>query len=437
MSKNILKLAVPMTLAQLINLLYNIVDRMYIGRIPNSSTLALTGVGITFPIIIIINAFANLFGMGGAPLCSIARGKGDNQKAEHILGNSFCMLIGSGLILTVLILIFKTQILYMFGASDTTFNYADSYITIYLYGTVFVMVGLGMNNFINSQGFGKIGMTTIILGAVSNIILDPIFIFAFNMGVKGAAIATVISQMLSAIWVLIFLTGKNAILKLKINNLKLNLNIVKEIVSLGMSGFIMSITNSAVQIICNASLQIYGGDIYIGIMTVINSVREIFGMPVNGLTSGAQPVLGYNYGANEYKRVREGIKFMSISCISYTFVAWIILMAFPSMFIHMFNSDTELIILGIPSVRVYFLGFFMMSLQFSGQSTFIALGMSKQAIFFSLLRKAFIVIPLTLILPKLFNLGIWGIFLAEPISNFIGGTASFLTMLKTVMTKLK
>ncbi|WP_291581617.1 MATE family efflux transporter [Clostridium sp. UBA6640] len=435
--KSILSLALPMTLAQLINILYNIVDRMYIGRIPNASTLALTGIGVTFPIITIIMAFANLFGMGGAPLCSIARGKGDNEEAEKIMGNSFALLIISGIVLTVLGLIFKKPLLFLFGASNATFSYANDYIGIYLLGTIFVMISLGMNSFINSQGFGRMGMMTILLGAIVNIVLDPIFIFAFNMEVKGAAFATVISQFLSSLWVLKFLTGKNTILKLKFKNFKIDLSILKRIVSLGLSTFIMALTNSAVQIICNITLQSYGGDLYVGIMTVINSIREIIMMPVSGITNGSQPVLGFNYGAKEYKRVQSGIKFMSIVCILYTTLIWLILRMFPEFFIRIFNSEPELIQNGIPSMNIYFFGFFAMSLQFAGQSTYVALGRSKQAVFFSLLRKIIIVVPLTLILPRMFNLGTTGVFLAEPISNFLGGTACYVTMLFTVWPSLK
>jgi putative MATE family efflux protein len=434
---NILNLAFPMTLAQIINVLYNVVDRIYIGRIPGEGTISMTGLGLALPIITIVIAFANLFGMGGAPLCSIARGRGDDEEAARIMGNSFVLLLYSGVILTILGLVIRKPILYLFGASDATFPYANAYITIYLLGSVFVMVGLGMNSFINSQGFGKVGMITVLLGAITNIILDPVFIFLFHMGVRGAAIATVISQFLSAAWILRFLTGKKAILKLKFPYFKLNRSRVFRITFLGLSGFVMSITNSAVQIMCNSTLKLYGGDLYIGVMTVINSIREIIVMPVMGLTNGAQPVIGYNYGARAYGRVRTAIKFMSVVCISYTVISWGILHLFPAFFIKIFNHDPELIRAALPSLRIYFFGFFMMSLQFVGQSVFTALGKSKNAIFFSLLRKAFIVIPLTLFLPRIFGLGMDGVFLAEPISNFIGGTACFLTMLCMVLPELK
>ena len=353
-SKNILKLAVPMTLAQLINILYNIVDRMYIGRIPNASSLALTGVGITFPIITIIMAFANLYGMGGAPLCSIERGKGNNEKAEEIMGNSFTLLLITGLMLTIVILIFKKPLLYLLGASDNTFSYANDYITIYLLGSVFVMISLGMNSFINSQGFGRIGMMTILVGAITNIILDPIFIFLLHMGVKGAALATIFSQFLSAIWVFRFLRSNDAILKLKKAYFKINIIHFKNIITLGLSGFIMSITNSIVQMVCNVTLQSYGGDLYVGVMTVLNSIREIVMMPVKGITSASQPVLGFNFGAKKYIRVKSAIKFSSIACIIYTTSIWFILMIFPQFFIKIFNNEANLVALATHCMNIYF-----------------------------------------------------------------------------------
>lgn len=433
---NILELAAPMIMAQIVHVLYNIVDRIYIGRMPENSTLAMTGIGLTLPILTIIIAFTNLFGMGGAPLSSIARGKGDDEEAEAIMGNSFVLLVIFGILLTILGLIFKEPVLLLFGASPDTFPYANDYITIYLMGSIFVMIGLGMNSFINAQGFGKTGMVTVLLGAVVNIILDPIFIFVFDMGVKGAAIATILSQMISSVWILLFLCGKKTILRLKIKNFRLKKSRISRIVNLGFSGFVMAVTNSTVQIMCNKSLQYYGGDLYVGIMTVINSIREVISLPVSGFTNAAQPVIGYNYGARSYSRVRSAIKFMSVVCIAYTTIAWGILHLFPAFFMKIFNQDPELISKGLPALRIYFFGFFMMSLQFSGQSTFIALGKSREAIFFSLLRKAIIVVPLTLLLPKLFGLGTMGVFLAEPISNFIGGAACFFTMLATVWPEL-
>lgn len=434
--KNILNLAVPMTLAQLINVLYNIVDRIYIGRIPEHATLSLTGIGLSLPMITMVTAFANLFGMGGAPLCSIERGRGNLKEAEKIMGNSFSMMMIFGVVLTVFGLIFKKPLLYAFGASDATWPFADAYITIYLLGSIFVMTGLGMNSFINSQGFGRIGMCTVLLGAAANLVLDPIFIFGLNMGIQGAALATVISQALSAVWILWFLTGKKAILKLKISCMRPEIRRVKEITALGMSGFTMAITNCTVQIVCNATLQMYGGDLYVGIMTVINSLREVAIMPVHGVTNSSQPVMGFNYGAKEYGRVKKAILFTSIFSIFYTTLAWALLHGFPEFFIRMFNQDQALIEAGVPALRLYFFGFFMMSLQFAGQAVFVALGKSKQAVFFSIFRKVVIVTPLTLFLPSLFHMGTDGVFMAEPISNFVGGAACFGTMMFTVWREL-
>lgn len=435
--KNIMTLAVPMTLAQLINVLYNIVDRIYIGRIPEYATLSLTGLGLCLPIISMVIAFANLFGMGGSPLCSIERGRGNEEEAEKIMGNSFCLMLIFGVGLTVLGLVFKKPMLYLFGASDQTFPFADQYISIYLLGSVFVMIGLGMNSFINAQGFGRVGMMTVLLGAVCNIILDPIFIFLFHMGVKGAALATVISQGISALWILRFLTGTKTILRLKRSMMRLEKKRVQAIVALGFSGFTMSFTNSLVQIVCNATLQNCGGDLYVGVMTVINSVREVVSMPVQGITHSAQPVMGYNYGAGEYKRVKQAIAFMSVSAITYTTVVWMLVHGFPEFFIRIFNQDADLVAAGIPAMQIYYFGFFFMSLQFSGQAVFVALGKAKRAIFFSIFRKVVIVIPLTILLSYVLGFGTNGVFAAEPISNFIGGAACFITMLVTVLPELQ
>ncbi len=426
--KHIVALALPMTIAQIVQVAYNVVDRIYIGHLPNASSLALTGLGLTFPLITIIAAFTNLFGMGGAPLCSIARGRKENNLAEKIMGNTFFMLCISSLILMGICYFFTKPILYTFGASDKTYVYAYEYLKIYLLGTPFIMVGTGMNGFINSQGFGKIGMMTILLGAVINIILDPIFIFVFNMGISGAAMATIISQFLSALWVMKFLLGQKTILKMKIENLKLDFLILKKIIALGMAGFVMSATTGAVQITCNMTLKASGGDIYVGIMTVLNSIRDIIMLPIMGLKDGSQPVFGYNYGAKMYDRIKKGIKFVTLVGIVYMLVSWLVVFLFPEPLIKIFNSDMEMIEKGIHVMHIYFFGFFLMAMQIVGQSVFVGLGQSKQAVFFSIFRKIIVVVPLTIILPHVAGLGVNGVFLAEPISNLIGGVACYATM---------
>ncbi|MDO5382845.1 MAG: MATE family efflux transporter [Eubacteriales bacterium] len=431
---HIVKLAVPMMLAQLVNILYNIIDRIYIGRIPVDATNALTGLGVVFPICTVTIAFANLVSSGATPLFSMERGKGNNEEAGRLMGNSFVMLIFLGLVISILVNLFKRPLLLLLGASDTTYGYADSYISIYMMGNVFVMLSLGLNAFINAQGFAKTGMVTVSIGAVLNILLDPVFIFYFNMGVKGAALATIISQFFAAIWTLWFLLGKRTIIRLSYKNFKLDFKRVINILSLGLAGFTMAITNSLVQMVCNINLSTYGGDIYIGAMTVINSIRELAMMPVTGIERSAQPIISFNYGATENHRVKKTIKYSAYILLSVTSLTWIIIMLFAKQFILMFNQDAELLNIGVKSMHIYFFGFFMMTFQFIGQIAFTALGRSKKAIFFSLLRKVFIVIPLTFILPMV--IGVDGVFYAEPISNFIGGTACCLTMYLTEYKKL-
>ena len=439
--QRIIAQAIPLTLAQIVQLLYNIVDRLYIGHLPEHGELALTGLGVTFPVIVIIAAFTALFGNGGTPLFSIARGKRDEAEAEKIIGNVFALLAASSVILFVFCYFLREPILYLFGASSKSYEYADQYLQIYLLGTFFSMITTGMNGYINAQGFPRFGMFTTIIGAVINIALDPIFIFALHMGVRGAALATVISQVISAVWVLRFLTGKRAILRLRRDQIRIDKARTKRIMTLGLPGFVMQGTNSLVQIACNTQLQTYGsalfeggGDLYVGVMTIINSVREILSLPVGGISSGAQPVLGYNYGAGKNERVKEGIRFMSMLGIAYTAFAWIIVMLLPGFLMGIFTDDLETIRIGAPMLNLYFFGFVFMSFQFVGQSTFQGLGKAKQAIFFSLLRKAMIVVPLTYLLPLWF--GVEGVFLAEPISNAIGGLACFITMWFTLYRKL-
>lgn len=434
--RNIISQAIPLTLAELVHLLYNIVDRIYIGHLDVADNMALTGIGLTFPIVTLIAAFTALFGRGGTPLFSIARGAKEEDKAEKIMGNVFSLLIITSIILLAVCYMFRRPILYLFGASDTSYIYADEYLEIYLLGTPFAMITTGMNGFVNAQGFPKMGMLTTIIGAVLNLILDPIFIFVLDMGVGGAALATIISQMISAIWVIRFLTGKKALLILKRKNLKVDFGLTRKIAGLGSSGCIVQATNSLVQIVCNVTLQSFGGDLYVGIMTVLNSVREILSLPVSGITSGAQPVLGYNYGAKQNKRVKDGIRFTSIIGTIYTLIAWLFIMVMPEMLFKIFTSDNAIIQKGPEALGLYFFGFFFMSFQFAGQTVFQALGYAKRAVFFSLLRKVVIVVPLTILLPMM-GLGVNGVFLAEPISNAIGGLACFITMWVTVYRKLE
>ena len=433
---NILRLALPMTLAQLINVLYSVVDRIYLGHMPGIGQTALTAVGVTMPIVSILMGFANLCGVGGAPLCSIERGKGDNEEAERVMGTSFTMLLLLGVAVTVFLQLIKTPMLRLLGASDVTLPYAVEYLEIYLCGTLFVMISLGMNPFINSQGFARMGMLTVTLGATVNLILDPLFIFVLELGVRGAALATVIAQGCSALWVLRFLTGKTAILRLRRECMKLEPARVKKIFNLGLSGFFVNLTNSVVQIACNATLQLFGGDLFVGIMTILNSVREVLVMPVLGLTNASQPVMGFNYGAEEYGRVRSAIRFSSVVTVVYSAGVWLVTMLFPAFLFGVFNADSQVITMGTPSMRLYFCMFIFMSLQMAGQNTFVALGKAKTAIFFSLFRKVIVNAPLTLLLPRL-GMGTTGVFAAEAISQIVGGLACFITMIVTLYRPMK
>ncbi len=436
-SSNIIRLAVPMTLAQLVNVLYNIVDRIYIGRIGADATQALTGLGVCFPIITMVIAFANLIGMGGAPLFSIQRGAGHDKEAEAIMGNCLTLLLCFGLGLTAVGLAVRRPLLLALGASRITLPYAMSYITVYLIGNVFVMLSLGLNSFINAQGFARTGMLTVMIGAALNLILDPIFIFVLHMGVRGAALATILSQFAAALWTFRFLTGPHTLLRLRRKHLRPQAARVRQILTLGLAGFTMNVTNSLVQIACNSSLQYFGGDLYVGVMTVLNSVREIIMLPIAGISSSAQPVISFNYGAALPRRVRQAIRFLSATLIVYSLAVWGIISLFPHFFIHIFNTDPVLTAAGVPAMHVYYFGFFLMALQFSGQTVFTALGKSRQAIFFSIFRKGIVVIPLTLLLPHIAGLGVFGVFVAEPISNLLGGAACFTTMYLTVYRRLE
>ncbi len=433
--KNIVAQSVPLIVAQLVQLLYNVVDRIYIGHMPGTGSMALTGIGLVFPLTTLIAAFTNLFGTGGAPLFAIARGAKEEQRAEKLLGQVVSLLLIASVVLFAFCYVLRRPILYLFGASDASYAYADEYLRIYLFGTVFSMLSTGLNGFINAQGYPNIGMGTTLLGAVLNLVLDPVFIFAFGMGVKGAALATVLSQMASAAWVLAFFAGRRTLYRIRLEYLKPELGLLREITALGMAGFIMQGTNCLVQVVCNMTLRVWGGDLYVGVMTILNSVREILSLPANSITSGSQPVLSYNYGAGRYSRVRQGIRFTVCFGMSYTVTAWLFVVCAPHLLVSIFTSDPAMIEAGTAALKIYFFGFVFMSFQFAGQSCFTALRCPKRAIFFSLLRKAVIVAPLTVLLPRL-GLGVDGVFWAEPISNAIGGLACFTTMWFTLYRRL-
>lgn len=438
-TSNILQSAGPMLVAQFLNLLYNIVDRIYIARIPNEGTAALGAVGLVFPIIVIITAFTNWFGVGGSPVFSIARGKGDKKATQMVLNTSFCMLFFTSIILMIVGYSFGKPILRLFGASEAAMVYAYPYLMIYLIGTVFSMSATGLNPFITAQGYATAGMKSVIIGAVANLLLDPLFIFTFGMGVRGAAVATVISQGLSAAYVFYFLRRKAEykVQFLKLNQYREALKYAGEIASLGIASFIMQVTNSLCTIACNNVLSITGGDIYISVMTIISSVRQIVEMPIYAIADGSSPIISYNYGAARPKKVIKAGIAMVVLCVIYTIPMWIFILAAPQVLIAIFSSDTSLWKDAIPSMRIYFAAFGFMLPQYAGQTMFRALGKKKQSVFFSLLRKVVIVVPLTYILPLVFGFGTDGVFMAEPISNVLGGTACFTVMLLTVLPELK
>lgn len=436
---NILGAALPMLVAQILNLLYNIVDRIYIARIPNIGTTALGAVGLCFPLIVVITAFSNLFGSGGAPLFSIYRGKGEPQRAANVMNTSFTMVCVCAVVLMAVGFIFARPLLVLFGASTDALVYAYPYLMIYLIGTLPSMIATGMNPFINAQGYSTIGMTSVAVGAVANLLLDPLFIFVLGFGVQGAAIATVISQALSALFVFVFLTRKS---ELKVRFLKKKefsecIGYAKNIVSLGTAGFIMQLTNSLVSICCNNILSDVGGDIYISVMTIVSSVRQLVETPIYAMNEGTSPILSYNYGACRPARVRKAMAVMSTMILGYTAVMWSIIILFPNALIGIFSSDAALMQDAVPALKQYFAAFICMDFQYIGQTVFKSLNKKKQAIFFSLLRKVFIVVPLTYMMPYMFHMGTAGVFLAEPVSNVIGGTLCLVVMLCTVLPELK
>lgn len=411
-------LALPAILAQLVNVAYNIVDRMYIGRIPVVGTDALTGLGLAFPILMIISASAALIGMGGAPLASIALGKKDHKQAEKILGNSFIGLLILGITLTGVFYFFKEDLLVLFGASSATLPYANEYLSIYLLGSVFVMMSLGLNTFLNAQGFAKFGMMTVVIGAIINIILDPIFIFGFDMGVQGAALATIIAQGVSAIWVVWFLCSKKSTIRIKKENFKLDYKLLGMMIALGVSPFIMQSTESLVSIVFNTQLASLGGDLYVATMVVLSSITQIILLPVIGLTQGAQPIIGYNYGAHNMERVKKTIRLALTCAMIYTTGMWAFAQFAPTTLASIFTGDPELISLCAQVLKIYFFGAFILGAQLIFQNAFIALGQAKVSMFLALLRKVILLIPLVFMLPKL-GFGVLGIYLAQPIADVL------------------
>lgn len=416
----LLKLALPTVAAQLINMLYNIVDRMYIGHIKDVGALALTGVGVCMPLIMIISAFAALVGNGGAPRASIYMGKKDTDTAQKILGNCFSLQIILSIILTIILLIGNKTFLLAFGASENTISYAVNYMNIYAIGTIFVQLTLGMNAFITAQGFAKTGMLSVLIGAVANIVLDPVFIFGMNMGVRGAALATIISQTLSCIWVLSFLFGKKTFLKIKPENLRLHAKIILPCVALGSSLFIMQASESIISVCFNSSLLKYGGDIAVGAMTILTSVMQFAMLPLQGLGQGAQPIMSYNYGAKNNDRVRKTFRLLLKVSFGYSIVLWAIVMLLPQMFAMMFTSDNALLSFTSQALRIYMASMFMFGIQIACQMAFNALGKAKDSIIVAVMRKFILLIPLIHIMPAIFKANQTNaVYMAEPVADFI------------------
>ena len=418
------KLAIPAVVAQVVNLLYNIVDRIYIGHIPEIGASALTGVGLFTPILMLINAFAMLAGSGGAPRAAIYMGKKDNNTAEKIVGNCFSFLMICAAFLTAVFYITAPKLLVLFGASSVTLSYAVSYARIYVLGSVFVLIVLGMNLFITTQGFAKISMLTTVIGAVINIILDPVFIFVLGMGVSGAALATVISQAVGAVWILRFLTGDKTILKLKMCNLRLKADIIGPCLALGISSFVMMSTESILSISFTSSLSKFGGDVAVGAMTIITSTSQLILMPVQGICQGGQPIISFNYGANKNDRVKKAFFTQFKVCIIFTCVCWIIMMLFPQIFAGMFTSDAELVKYTAWALRIYMAGIFSIGFQISCQQSFMALGQAKVSLILACLRKLILLIPLIFILPLILPDKVFAVFLAEPVSDIIAAAVT-------------
>lgn len=434
--KLMVSMAVPSIIAQIINILYNIVDRIYIGHIPGVGAAALTGVGITFPIITLISAFSAFVGMGGAPLAAIWMGKGDRKHAEKILGSGACLLVIFTVVLMTVFYLFQKPFLYMFGASDATIGYSLDYMSIYLLGTLFVELALGLNPFIISQGRSRIAMISIVIGAVVNIALDPLFIFVFGWGVKGAAIATVLSQAVSAAWNVNFLMGKKTSLRLSLCHIRPDFHIMGQICSLGISPFIMRATESLISIVLNRGLQMYGGDLYVGSLTIMQSVLQLFSAPLSGFTQGVQPIISYNYGAGKFDRVKKLYRSMIAVSFTISFTANMTAMCFPALYASLFTNDKELIGLVSRVMPVFLFGMLFFGLQNGIQPTFLALGQAKISLFIAMFRKVILLVPLALILPRFF--GVMGIYYAEPISDIISAATAcilFALNIKKILSK--
>lgn len=418
LGKLLFKLAVPSVVAQIINMLYNIVDRIYIGHMPEGGSLALTGLGVCMPIIMVVSAFAALVSMGGAPRASIAMGRGDNSAAERILGNCFILQIIISAILTSALLIWDRDLLLAFGASPDTIGFAAGYMDIYALGTIFVQLTLGMNAFITAQGFSKTGMYTVLIGAVSNIILDPVFIFGLDMGVRGAALATVISQCISCLWVLLFLRGEKTILRLKKENMRLEAGVILPCLALGLAAFIMQSSESIISVSFNTSLLKYGGDIAVGAMTILSSINMFAMLPLQGLGQGAQPIVSYNFGAKNAQRVRDAYFCLLRACFTYSMAIWLLVELFPRAFILIFNNDPALVEYAAWAVRIYMGCSGIFGIQIACQQTFVALGNAKTSLFLAVWRKIILLIPLIYILPYFFADKAFAVFLAEPVADF-------------------
>ena len=438
--KLLFKLSIPTVLAQLINMLYNLVDRIFIGHIDEVGDLALTGVGVCLPLIMIVSAFAALISSGGAPRASIYMGKKDNKKAEEILGNCFILQIIISLILTVLLLIFNEKLLLLFGASENTIEYATRYMNIYAIGTIFVQLTLGMNSYITCQGYSKVAMYTVLIGAIFNIVLDPIFIYGFNMGVEGAALATIISQGISCCFVILFLLSKKTILKIRVSNFKLDYKIILPCMALGLAPFTMQASESIIIVCFNSSLLKYGGDIAVGAMTIISSVMQFAMLPLQGLAQGSQPIISYNYGARNAKRVKDTFKLLLIISFIYSTTLYLLVMIFPKAFVSIFTDKVQLIDFSTNAIRIYLAVLFIFGIQVACQMTFVSLGKAASSISVAIVRKFVLLLPLIYILPNIFEDKTMAVYLAEPIADFLAVTFTsilFIFQFKKAILEIK